>query len=303
MLAVAGPPPTGPYWREWKFDGHRARAEIGLGDHPRLVSRGGRSIADRFPDVVEALRGLLEPRMAVLDGELVAPGERGLPDFERLQARARSRPTAARRAESPVNFVAFDLLALDGIDLTDRPLRERRGLLGDLGLETHARLLLSPVFTDVDPGILLGAARQHGMEGLVSKRPGSTYTGGRRSKAWIKTVLTERAEFTVGGVAQGRSRRPGAVGALLLGSPTSDGGLEFVGEVGTGWTRTEHARLTTELSQLRTLSCPFTVRAHQLPPDARFVEPTLHGLVAYREHREGGLLRHPSWKGLVAGSQ
>lgn len=301
MLAVAGPPPAGAYWREWKFDGHRARADVGVTESPRLISRGGRLITDRFPEVAEALRAVLGARMAVLDGELVAPGDRGVPDFERLQARARSTATAARRAQSPVNFIVFDLLALDGIDLTRRSLRERRALLGDLGLESHARLLLSPVFTDIDPEVLLGAARQHGMEGLVSKRPGSTYTEGRRSRAWIKTVLTERAAFTVGGVAQGRSRRPGAVGALLLGSPTSDGGLEFVGEVGTGWTRAEHARLTSELSRLKTSSCPFTVRAHQLPSDARFVEPTLRGLVAYREHREGGLLRHPSWKGLVAG--
>lgn len=300
MLAVAGPPPTGPhYWREWKFDGHRARAETGPATPPRLISRGGRLITDRFPEVAEALQEVLGSRMAVLDGELVAPGTGGLPDFERLQSRARSAATAARRAESPINFIAFDLIALDGLDLTGRALRERRALLGKLALERHPRLLLSPVFTDVDPEVLLAAAREHGMEGVLSKRPSSRYSAGRRSKAWVKTVLTERAEFTVGGVSQGRSRRPGAVGALLLGSPTPTGGLEYAGEVGTGWTRAEHARLTTELSQLATATCPFSEGAHRLPADVRFVHPTLRGLVAYREHHAGGLLRHPSWKGLA----
>lgn len=300
MLAVAGQPPTGAgYWREWKFDGHRARAETGHGSPPRLISRGGRVVTDRFPEVAEALQKVLGSRMVVLDGELVAPGPGGLPDFERLQARARSTATAARRAQSPVNFVVFDLLGLDGLDLTGRALRERRALLDDVGLERDPRLLLSPVFTDVDPEVLLAAAREHGMEGVLSKRPSSRYSVGRRSKAWVKTVLTEQAEFTVGGVAQGRSRRPGAVGALLLGSPTPAGGLEFVGEVGTGWTRAEHARLTSELSQLATTECPFTESAHRLPSDARFVHPRLRGVVAYREHRAGGLLRHPAWKGLI----
>jgi bifunctional non-homologous end joining protein LigD len=299
MLAVAGDPPANGYWREWKFDGHRCRADTGRPDGPRLISRGGRVVSARFPEVVDALTAALRERTAVLDGELVAPGPGGRPDFERLQARARTTATQARVTASPVNFVAFDLLALDGVDLTGRPLRERRALLDELGVEVHPRLLLSPVFTDVDPAVLLAAARDHGVEGLVSKRPGSLYAAGRRSKAWIKTVLTERAELTVGGIAQGRARRPGAVGALLLGAPGRDGGLDYVGEVGTGWTRGEHARLTAALDELASPVCPFTAGLHHLPLNVRFVRPELRGVVAYREHRPGRLLRHPSWKGLI----
>ncbi len=202
-----------------------------------------------------------------------------------------------------MSFVAFDLLALDGLDLTGRPLAERRALLEGLGLEAHARLVVSPVCTDIDPMVLLDTARSYGVEGVISKVPTSAYLSGRRSKSWIKTVVTERSVFTVGGVAQGRSRRPGAVGSLLLGRPTEAGGLEFVGEVGTGWSRAEHAELAAALAALATESCPFTDGAERLPAGARFVHPELRGTVAYREHRSGRLLRHPSWKGLVLGDQ
>jgi len=97
----------------------------------------------------------------------------------------------------------------------------------------------------------------------------------------------------------GRRPSPEAVGALLVGTRTPGGGLEYVGEVGTGWTRAEHARLVAQLVELATKESPFTAGDHRLPRDARFVRPELVGRVAYREHRPGGLLRHPSWKGIV----
>lgn len=298
MLAVSGDPPPLINWREWKYDGHRCLVWAREGG-PRLVSRGGRVITDRFPEVAVALAEVLGSRTAVLDGELVAPGAGGLPDFERLQARARATATPTRVAASPVTFVAFDLLALDGVDLTRRPLRERRALLDGLGLEAHPRLLCSPVFTDADPGALLETARRFGMEGVVTKAPGSSYLVGRRSKAWVKSVVVQRAVFALAGVAQGRARRPGAVGSLLLARPSAGGGYEYVGEVGTGWTRAEHAELSEQLAALASEVCPITTGADRIPAGARFVRPELQGVVAYREHRPGRLLRHPSWKGLV----
>lgn len=299
MLAVAGDPPPRSAWTEWKFDGHRTRADTGLVNGPRLVSRGGHIVTHRFPEIVDALVDVVGTRMAVLDGELVVPGAGGLPDFDRLQRRSRVTPTRNRVALDPVTLVCFDLLALGGIDLTRRPLRERRALLDELIPEGHPRLMRSPVFRDVDPAVLLDAARAHGMEGVVTKRPTSTYTLGARSKSWVKTVITERAEFLIAGSAQGRARRPGAFGSLLLGTPTPAGGLEFVGEVGTGWSRSEHARLSRLLAELSVDECPFTKGADRVPVGARFTHPVLRCLVAYREHRPGALLRHPSWKGLV----
>lgn len=211
--------------------------------------------------------------------------------------------TPARVAAHPVSFVAFDLLALDGLDLTGRPLWERRALLDGLGLDALPRLLVSPVFTDVDPMSLMATARCYGVEGVVSKAPQSRCSSGRRSKAWIETVVTWRSVFAVGGVAQGRSRRAGAVGSLLLGRPTGEGGLDFVGEVGTGWTRGALSELTARLAALASEVCPFTHGVERLPAGARFVRPELFGTVAYWEHRLGRLLRHPSWKGLVLGDQ
>lgn len=297
MLAVAGDPPAHYRWIEWKFDGHRTNVSSGPGG-VRLTSRGGHRVSDRYPEITAAITEVLGARPVELDGELVAPGAGGLPDFERLQARARSTATPSRVAASPVNFVAFDLLALDGVDLTDRPLQERRGLLDELGLETHPRLVCSPVFTDTDPAVLLEVAHAQRMEGIVTKRPTAAYAAGRRSKAWIKTVLTERRLFTVAGVARGRARHPDGVGALLLGTPTPGGGLAYVGEVGTGWSRAEHAHLVARLAELAVETCPFTENTAALPASARFSRPSLQGWVAYREHRPGRLLRHPSWKGL-----
>lgn len=298
MLAVAGAPPAHYRWSEFKWDGHRTNITTGP-PAARLTSRGGHVVTARYPEVAAAITEVLGDRHVELDGELVAPGPGGVPDFERLQARARTAVTAARVAARPVNFVAFDLLALDGVDLTSRPLSARRALLDGLGLETHPRLLCSPVFTDVDPAVLLEVARARQVEGIVTKRPSAAYASGRRSKAWIKTVLTETAVFVVAGWARGRSRHPEGVGSLLLGAPTPGGGLAYVGEVGTGWSRAEHTRLVAALAELATPVCPFTENTAALPATARFAVPQLHGLVAYREHRPGRLLRHPAWKGLT----
>ena len=298
MLAVAGDPPAHYRWAEWKFDGHRTLVSNGPRG-VRLISRGGHAVTSKYPEVAAAVAEVLGGREVELDGELVAPGAGGRPDFERLQARARTTATPTRVAGSPVNFVAFDLLALDGVDVTARPLFERRRLLDGLGLDAHPRLLCSPVFTDVDPAALLQVARAQKVEGIVTKRPTAAYAAGRRSKAWIKTVLTESASFVVGGWARGRARSPDGVGSLLLGLPVAGGGLVYVGEVGTGWTRGEHTRLVARLAELATPDCPFTENVAALPTTARFVRPQLRGLVVYREHRPGRLLRHPSWKGLL----
>ena len=161
--------------------------------------------------------------------------------------------------------------------MTGCGLRERRARLDELGLEVHPRLVCSPVFTDADPRVLLDTARRFGVEGIVTRAPGSTYQMGRRSKSWVKSVIVQRAVFTVAGVAQGRARRPGAVGSLLLGRPDPGGGWEYVGEVATGWTRAEHAELTDRLDALASEVCPFTVGAHRLPAGARFVRPELEG--------------------------
>lgn len=174
-------PPRSGRHVEWKYDGWRCITTNRAGG-ARLVSRGGRVITARFPEVAAALTEALGHRSVVLDGELVTPGEGGVPDIERLQARARAAATPARVAASPVTFVAFDLLALDGVDLTRRPLRERRALLDGLGLQTHPRLLCSPVFTDADPAVLLDTARRFGVEGIVTKAPTRhiRQAGGRR---------------------------------------------------------------------------------------------------------------------------
>lgn len=297
MLAVAGDPPAGSsYWHEPKFDGYRVGVVVEDGQ-ARLVSRGDRSLTAAFPTLAAAATAAAAGRSMVLDGEVVAVGAGGRPDFEALQARARRRGHGT--GGPALRLVLFDLLHLDGHDLLDAPLWRRRELLEGLGLDQTPGVGLSPVFRDVDPAVLLRAVGDHALEGVVTKRVTSTYQPGRRSRAWVKTVIRHHTYVVIGGWHQGRARRAGAVGALLVGVPDPDGGgLRYVGSVETGWTRAEHAELAALLHDRVRPACPFAQPAASLPRAAVWVEPELTGRVAYREWTSTGMLRHPSWKGL-----
>jgi len=142
-----------------------------------------------------------------------------------------------------VRFIVFDLLHIEGRDLTGAPLGERRRLLEQLLHAPPAALALSPTSVGAAPEQLLAIAAGHGLEGLVCKRAASLYQLGRRTRAWIKTVLARSTEVTVIGCVRGRARHADGVGALLVAVPDEDGRLRYAGQVETGWTRDEHAEL------------------------------------------------------------
>ena len=294
MLATAGPlPPDEGCTFEAKWDGVRALARWD-GTRFALHTRNGREATGTYPELA-GIGPSLGATAAILDGEVVALDERGLPSFQRLQGRmhvASQRSAAGLVPTVPVTYLVFDVLHLGRRSLLAEPWSTRRDALEDLSLAGPS-WATPPSFEGEGEGTL-AAMRARGMEGVVAKRTDSAYLPGVRSKAWTKVVLTARDEFVVGGWLPGEGRRAGGLGALLLGLPTPEGRLRFVGGVGTGFSDAELRRLQAALEPAVTTVSPF---AEKLPGKAVFVTPTLVVDVEYRERTSAGILRHPSYKG------
>lgn len=301
MKATAGAMPTGEGWTfEVKWDGMRILAFIEDGS-VRLQSANERDVTVSWPELA-TLPSAVPATQALLDGELVATDEAGRPSFGRLQQRmhiANAAEAARRSAEVPVSYVVFDLLHLDGHDLTSLPLSDRRRLLDQL-LDPGPTWRVSPLHED-GPA-LLEAARDHGLEGVVAKRLSSTYEPGRRTREWLKVKVRRRQEMVVGGWIPGEGNRTGQLGALLVGyhDTPGDGPLRFAGRVGTGFRAAELKRLAGLMAPLETDECPFD------PPPGRadlvrgvtWLRPVLVAELEFAEWTGDGRLRHPSYLGL-----
>jgi len=287
---------------EPKLDGQRVVAYV----EPSgvvLTNRRGGEITGTFPELA-GMAQALAPHAAVLDGEVVTFNEEGQTSFQRLQRRMHvTRPPLALLAETPVSFVAFDVLWLDGELLVDRPQLERRRLLDGLGLKGRA-WQTAPVL-DATPEELLAACRHLGLEGFMAKRLDAPYQPGRRSPAWSKVKCGRRREFVVGGWSTGHGSREDSIGSLALGcydaTPEEAAGrdrpqrLFYVGQAGSGLNEETIGQLKHLFAQIAVPSSPFVN-----PPRAklRYARPILVTEVAYTEVTETGTLRQPSVKGL-----
>lgn len=295
MKAVAGPLPTDDGWvYEVKWDGMRVMAHLG----PSTVLRSANEIdvTVRFPEL-DLLGRAVGGADAILDGEVVALDDEGRPSFSALQHRMHvaDRVEAERRAvEVPVAYLVFDLLHLDGHDLSTLALSARRQLLEELVEEGPAWR----VTDQFDDGLaLLDHVREAGLEGVVAKRLDSPYRAGARSKTWRKVKIRREQEFLVGGHTGGEGARSGRFGALLLGY-REGGALQYAGRVGTGFSDRELDRLGQQLVELRSSADPFDPPL--TPADGRgvsFVAPRLVVQVAFAEWSPDGRLRHPAYLG------
>jgi bifunctional non-homologous end joining protein LigD len=300
MLAVLReelPREDGSWAYEFKWDGVRAVVYVD-GGRPRVLSRNDRDVSGSYPELRDMAESL-GSRQVVLDGEIVALDGNGRPSFEALQSRMHVTGSAQVRrlmSQTPVTFLAFDVLYLDGRSLLDTPYAERRRLLESLGLAGPS--WQTPPHFVGDGQAVLQASKAQGLEGVLAKRLDSRYYPDKRSDCWlkIKNLLTQ--EVVIGGWKPGAGRRAGAIGSLLLGVPGPNG-LEFAGHVGTGFTDKMLRDLEADLAPLARDDAPFaTTVPREHARTAKWVEPRLVGEVVFSEWTREGRLRHPAWRGL-----
>jgi bifunctional non-homologous end joining protein LigD len=297
MLAKLAPLPANEegWATEVKWDGVRAIAYCRPG-RIELESRNLNVVTAQYPEV-RRLSRQLGARDAVLDGELVAFDAEGRPSFERLQQRIHQTDAnvVRRRMKShPVTYVLFDLLHLDGRDLTAEPYSRRRELLEELGLEGES--WQTPGYSVGHAAELLAASAEQGLEGIVLKRLDSRYAPGKPTGAWLKVKAVGRQEFVIGGWMPGEGRRGGRIGAILLGTFDATGELDYAGKVGTGFSERDLDDLLERLRPLAREGNPFSGRRG--PRKANFVAPELVAEVEFREMTAEGMIRHGSFKGL-----
>jgi bifunctional non-homologous end joining protein LigD len=285
--------PTGAQWlHEVKWDGVRVLVDVRDGV-VRMTSRNDNDVTPAWPDLSVPPLG---KRDLLVDGEVIALNDRGVPDFRVLQNRmhVRNAREVARLVRSvPATLMVFDLLRLDGEDLTDRPLEERRALLEELPLADSSWQV--PAAYD-DGEMLFDATLEQGLEGVVSKRRTSRYRFDRRSEDWRKLAHRHRGSFVVGGWRP-QVGTPDRLAALLVGEPTP-AGLLYRGRVGSGIAGATSTRLAALLAPLATDAPPFADEVPRVDAAGTFwVEPRVvvdvdtHGLGYER-------LRQPSFQGV-----
>lgn len=289
LATLAAAPPPGARWlHEIKFDGYRLQARIEAG-RVKLLTRSGLDWTKKFGKAVVAALAELPAGTALIDGELVVETGSGASDFSALQA------DLSEGRDDRFVFYVFDLLHLDGYDLTRLPLEERKALLEKLVPGNGGILRYSHHFEESGALVLSHACRLS-LEGVVSKLRDAPYRGGR-SKSWIKSKCSARQEFVIGGFVPSSVSRQ-AIGSLLLGV-YRDGKLMPVGRVGTGFGAAVATDLFRRLSRMRTDESPF---GRKLTADearqARYVRPELVAEVEFRAWTADGHLRHASFRGL-----
>jgi bifunctional non-homologous end joining protein LigD len=281
---------------EPKWDGVRAAAVCT--DETRLISRNRKDITVAYPELA-TINDHVKAADAILDGEIVA-FEDDAPSFEKLQSRMHVRGAAEIQRlmkTIPVVYIVFDVLYLDGRDVTGLPYTERRALL-ESNVDTTSWLQLSPAVPGTGTA-MFEAARAQNLEGVVAKRADSVYEHGR-SKAWLKIKTTYEADIVIAGWSEGGGGHNGVLGSIVT-SVYEDGALRYTGSVGTGFSDRSRALAQQRLEGLAIDDCPFpasTLKGKRELRFAHWVRPELVAMVEFRQLTTAGKLRAPSFKGL-----
>ncbi len=284
-----------PDWTfEPKFDGLRIIAHFD-GHEVTLLSRNEKSQGLRFPEIVAGLRESLQ-HPSIVDGEIVCLDGQGRASFRSVQQRFHvDDPGEIRRSmeQYPAYIYLFDILDLDGQDVSKLPLSRRRELLeGEVAWSDRVRLTESQVARGIDRW---RRACERGEEGIVAKRLDSVYVSGR-SDAWVKVKCVDRQELAIGGWTDPQRSRVG-LGALLVGY--YDGAdLRYAGKVGTGYTREVLLDLRRRLDALRQENNPFVAGDPPTGEAVHWVRPELVAEIGFAEWTQNGLLRQPRYEGL-----
>ena len=284
LATLVAEAPEGEDWiHETKFDGYRCLAALGKGG-TRLWTRNGKDWTDRFGSLADAFAPL-PCDAALIDGEVMV---------ERNDRSAFSSLQAALAAGGPLRFYAFDLLSLDGKDLTGAPQVDRKDRLAALlsDLPAYAPLRLSTHIAGGGPDLFARACAAGG-EGIVSKRADARYRDGR-SSAWVKVKCTRRQEFVVGGYSPSDKRgRPFA--SLLVGEHGPDG-LRYRGRVGSGFGSDDFDMLMGAMRSRKT--SPFVDVPADIARTARWIAPAPVIEVEFAEFTADGHVRHGTYLGL-----
>ncbi|MGI8928686.1 MAG: non-homologous end-joining DNA ligase [Candidatus Limnocylindrales bacterium] len=293
---------------ELKLDGYRIEAVID-GPNVRLWTRNKQDAARYFPDLASARPTWVMAETAIVDGEVVALDQQGVPQFSLLQDRAgmgRFGPRGVepderreRRKKSnfvaPVVYYAFDLIHHDGRSLIDVPLEERKKLLRSV-LREHD-LVRFGSHIPADGKDFYEVVRKQGLEGIVAKLRTSLYEPGRRSRSWLKIKIRREQEAVVVGYEPGKGTHAD-IGSLIL-AVNEDGELRYVGEVGSGLNSRTRQSLKAELDAHAVDTSP-VVNAPRLK-SAHWSEPRLVVRVEFSEWTTDGYLRQAAYKGLDIG--
>ena len=277
---------------EVKWDGTRALCFYDGGKF-KLQNRRLYDTTYRYPDI----RVLAKADRAIFDGEVVIMWE-GKPSFEKLQERehlAGVERIARKARELPATYVAFDILYLDGKDLSAKPLTERKKILAETLEETESSVLCD--YVEGEGEAFYRICRERGLEGVIAKRKDSRYQIGKRTRTWLKIKALKTIDCVITGVTVGEGNRADTFGALILGVYNTDGELHCVGRVGTGFDQGMVELLHRRLTAIRG-AMPFRA----MPPLAGEVKfwcrPELVAEVEYLMLTPDVALRAPSFQRL-----
>ena len=273
--------PSGANWiHEVKYDGYRTLIAVG-GGKAKAYTRTGLDWSDKFASVVEAAAAL--DASALIDGEVVALDQHGNPSFQALQA-------SLKEGSANLAYFAFDLLTLDGEDLTSLPTFERKDRLKDLLAGAPSALHFSDHVTG-NGEKLFDSLCESGLEGIVSKRADAPYRVGLRTQTWLKIKCLHRQELIILGWTPSDKSR--GFRALLLGVH-ENGELRYAGKVGTGFSMDLIDDLLTKMKPLERKTAPVEAPRAAVR-GAHWITPKLVAEIAFTEWTDEGLLRHPSF--------
>lgn len=287
LATLVDTPPTGTDWlHEIKFDGYRILA-FKNGAEVILKSRNNKDWTHKLQLISDAIKKLPFEQL-IIDGEVVVLDVDGRSDFQLLQN------TLKHKQQAPFVYFLFDILYFEGYDLRKLPLIERKSILKDILSVDISSLYYSDHIIGKGKSLYEHSC-DHALEGIISKRLNSTYHS-KRTMDWLKVKCLNRQEFVIGGYTPPQGQRA-HFGSLFLGANNTDGTLEFVGNVGTGFKKDTLNEVYKLLTKNKTPYNPFNSK----PPGsihAHWVKPKLVCEVEFTEWTEKGRLRHPSFKGM-----
>lgn len=278
--------PNGDAWvHEIKYDGYRLMAFVNKGT-VMLRTRGGQDWTHKFTPLAKAI-AQLKVESAVFDLEACVLNARGQSDFGALQT------ALSDKKPEDIQGYLFDLLYLNGEDLTNKGLLDRKAQLSKLMAKVKAPLHFSD-HLESSPDLLEKACKI-GAEGLVSKKKDSLYQG-RRTADWVKSKCGLEQEFVIGGFMPAKNHSK-AIGALLLGYYKNEQ-FTYAGKVGTGFSQQLAKDIYQRLIPLQIMTSPFRERVGRGRRDYVFVKPELLCEISFIEWTSDGHIRHGSFKGL-----